>query len=84
MKIKIIRDKMTDITWAVVVEDDTVSFYDTRYDNSDYGQFVSRYYTDTLLVSEDDRGIYLDGGVPDWSISPDCYKIIIRWLGENQ
>jgi hypothetical protein len=50
-----------------------VEFYDTRYNPSDFmgrGQFVSRYYVDTILGSDYPGGLCLDGGVPEWTVGP--------------
>jgi hypothetical protein len=61
-----------------------VEFYDTRYDhNSDWleefkGQFVSRYYAETLLGH--DGGLCLDGGVSDWHVSAGNMIQIKKWL----
>jgi hypothetical protein len=49
-----------------------VEFYDTRYNHADSmgrGQFVSRYYVDTILDSEYPNGLSLDGGIPEWTVS---------------
>ena len=52
-----------------------IEFYDARYpfdkapDGEVLGQFVSRYYVDTLRAdSGKDRGLNLDGGIADWSL----------------
>lgn len=46
-----------------------VEFYDLRFTKcADRGQFVSRYYVDTILDGSD-CGLCLDGGVPDWTVS---------------
>jgi len=39
-------------TNALTADRDLVEFYDTRYDHTEFGQFVQRYYVETLL---DDR-----------------------------
>ena len=49
-----------------------VEFYDPRYTTDGFtplGQFVSRYYVDTLVVHDVNTGLLLDGGVPEWSMS---------------
>lgn len=47
-----------------------VEFYDTRFDFERWtgcrGQFVSRYYAETLASV--DGGLCLDGGIPEWSV----------------
>lgn len=57
---------------CIVAESDMplVEFYDRRYDHTEHGQFISRYYLKSLL----DRGyggLLLDGGVPAWQVSAD-------------
>lgn len=56
-----------------------VEFFDTRYEHTDLGQFVSRYYRCTLLGG-DEGGLCLQGGVPTWSIGGECMKRIRNWL----
>ena len=51
-----------------------VEFYDSRYDQADFmgrGQFVSRYYVDTIVRGEYPGGLSLDGGIPEWTVSAD-------------
>ena len=94
MKLKIFHDTRSHLIWAVrIVEkgdkyglddclDNTgkplVEFYDTRYELTDLGQFVSRYHIDTLLGG--DGGLNLDGGVPSWNINEPCMNRIRDWL----
>ena len=56
-----------------------VEFYDTRYEHTDFGQFVSRYYVETLLARPS-GGIDLDAGIASWKIYSDCYARITAWL----
>ena len=63
-----------------------VEFYDSRYDHSDCmgrGQFVSRYYTSTILSSEYANGLSLDGGIPAWSVSADGMKQVVEFLRQQ-
>ena len=94
MKIKIFHDTRSHLIWAVrIVEkgdkyglDDCmdndgtpfVEFYDTRYEHTDLGQFVSRYLLGTL--TEGEGGLNLDGGVPSWNINEPCMNRIRDWL----
>ena len=55
-----------------------VEFFDTRYEHTDLGQFVSRYYLYTLIGG--DGGLNLDGGVEDWYIHNPCGNRIRDWL----
>jgi hypothetical protein len=57
-----------------------VEFYDCRYEHTDLGQFVSRYYVETLLDRQPDTGLCLHGGVPDWNIDVDAMNRVIHWL----
>ena len=59
-------------------EEPLVEFFDTRYEHTDLGQFVSRYYLSTLLDSN--GGMNLDGGVTDWYINDPCGNRIRDWL----
>ena len=54
-----------------------IEFYDSRYDfdkdtqGNILGQFVSRYYMDTIIdrnTISSNKGLCLDGGVPNWTI----------------
>ncbi len=94
MKIKIFHDTRSHIIWAVrIVEkgdkyglDDCldndgtpfVEFYDTRHEHTDLGQFVSRYFLDTLTRGE--GGLNLYGGVPRRNINEPCMNRIRDWL----
>jgi hypothetical protein len=66
---------------AVMHEDDEplVEFFDTRYEHTDLGQFVSRYFRRTLLESEA-GGLCLQGGVPSWTVHSDCMARVRLWL----
>lgn len=60
---------------------DSVNFYDTRYDFTEYGQFVTSYYAFTLLEGGDySRGLSLDAGVETWDVSSENMKEILEWL----
>ena len=90
--IRVTNDK--NITFNVVLSKDKkdqnlVSFYDTRYDHTQYGQFVGRYYADTLLgldgwssrgSSIRDRGLNLHGGIDDWSINADNANHVVDFI----
>lgn len=68
-----------------------VEFYDTSQDPVVFpgGQFVSRYYMDTLLGADslklgvpirDMPALSLDGGVSAWTVSGDDLKRVADWL----
>jgi hypothetical protein len=50
-----------------------VEFYDARYPHTEFGQFVSRYYFETILGDDGyghkSGGLSLDGGIPEWTVS---------------
>ncbi len=73
-----------------------IEFYDYDHDH-DYdgdnrlGQFVSRYYLDTLATDEyspafsqtSRHGLCLHGGVPKWSVSGRGMNKVIRFIDEQ-
>lgn len=58
-----------------------VEFYDARFTEKfgEYGQFVSSYYTKTLLEREG-GGLMLDGGIDNWRVSEGNMKEVYAWL----
>lgn len=63
-----------------------VEFYDYRYrDDKEWkrGQFVSRYYAETLLKHDLNFGLSLDGGVPEWTVSAESMREILAWLRQE-
>lgn len=60
-----------------------VEFYDTRYPHTEFGQFVGRYYVETILEQKGHVGLNLDCGIPDWSIDADAMAIVRKWLREQ-
>ena len=58
----------------------SVEFYDTRYDHTPLGQFVTRYYADTLLEADGWGPLVLDGGVPSWTVDGDAMDQVIKFL----
>jgi len=44
-----------------------IESYDARYPHTEFGQFVTRYYVQTLRDHE--GGLDLHGGVPEWKVS---------------
>lgn len=61
-----------------------VEFYDTRYPHTEFGQFVSRYYVETILGTDrwgrGEGGLMLDGGVPSWTVSAEDIDIVREYL----
>jgi len=87
--IRVTNDK--NITFSVVLSKDKkdqnlVSFYDTRYNHTQYGQFVGRYYASTLLGLDGygsgikDRGLNLHGGIADWFINADNANHVVDFI----
>lgn len=85
----VINDK--NITFNVVLSKDKkdqnlVSFYDTRYNHTQYGQFIGRYYATTLLGLDGygsgikDRGLNLHGGIADWFINADNANHVVDFI----
>ena len=65
-------------------DDPLVEFYDCRYEFTNYGQFVSRYYISTLIEGDQSRGLNLDGGVPSWQISGEAMLRVRAWLQDKK
>jgi hypothetical protein len=58
-----------------------VEFYDARYPHTEHGQFVSRYYAQTLFdYHKPDTGLMLDGGIPDWNVDPAAMQRVLDWV----
>ena len=85
------------ITFNVVLSKDKenknlVTFYDTRYKHTQYGQQVfGSYYADTLLGKDGfsttggikDTGLNLYGGEPDWYINAENANDVVKFIEEN-
>ncbi len=56
-----------------------VEFYDSRYPLTPRGQFVSRYFIETLTEREP-AGLCLDGGIPDWTVSAEGMKQVLEYI----
>jgi hypothetical protein len=64
-----------------------IEFYDSRFTHGAdgaRGQFVTRYYIETLTDSGCPNGLCLDGGVPAWSVSAEGMKEVIEYIKEAQ
>ena len=57
-----------------------VEFYDPDGKETVLGQFVSRYYIQTLLDRDKNYGLDLYGGVPKWSVSHQMMNDILSYL----
>lgn len=60
-----------------------IEFYDSRYNHSPLGQFVSRYYTSTLLEHDDNYGLALDGNSKEWSIDKKSMQSIKEFISSS-
>ena len=56
-----------------------VEFYDSRYDHTPDGQFITRYDQGTF-ESIIDSGLDLSTGIPDWKIHLNTVKTIQNWI----
>lgn len=64
-----------------------IEFYDVKYAGDGFdelGQFVSRYYVETLLDDYPNNGLCLDGGVPVWTIDGAAMRKLYFWLKEKE
>jgi len=59
-----------------------IEFYDTRHDHTPDGQFISRYWAETLIESKDlrQRGLDLLGYEDDWKVSARSISIVLDWV----
>ena len=63
-----------------------VEFYDYRHRNDKEwkrGQFVSRYYAETLLKHDLNFGLLLYGDSPEWTVSAESMQEILAWLRQE-
>lgn len=47
------------------------------------GQFVSRYYAETILEHDPNNALSLDGGSPNWTVPPASMREILTWLRQE-
>jgi hypothetical protein len=58
-----------------------VSFYDGRYEFTEYGQFTGgSYYVED--IADHEGGLCLHGGVSDWNIDEKGMKQVVNWLAK--
>ena len=63
-----------------------VEFYDFRHRNDTTwkrGQFISRYYAETILKHDPHHGLSLDGGIPAWTVPAESMRQILTWLRQE-
>lgn len=59
-----------------------VEFYDSTHKFTEHGQFVSRYYIDTIVNSN--SGLNLHGGEPNWQIDSESMNIVRTFLKNSE
>ena len=73
------------LNFCLTLEEDKpmIEFYDTRYilEFTSYGQFICRYYLETLQESNLSRGLNLDSSVADWNLSGHALVTVLNKLG---
>ena len=57
-----------------------VEFYDSEFDHTELGQFVSRYYLTTILEIGKNHGLCLDSGIPKWNLDENAMNQVKNWL----
>lgn len=62
-----------------------VEFYDTRYVEgfTPLGQFVSRYFVDTILAMAAFGGLHLLTSEPSWKIDGQSMRVVREWLSHE-
>lgn len=71
---------------CLTYDEDTamVEFYDTRYNHTPLGQFVSRYCVTTILERLGQyAGLNLDCGIEAWTIDAAAMDIVRGWIHEE-
>lgn len=59
---------------------DVIEFYDARYNHTQDGQFITRYYLSTFQEdSENGCGLDLYGGEKDWKIDARTRQLVSDW-----
>jgi hypothetical protein len=66
-------------TGALTCERDMIEFYDTRYPHTVHGQFVARYYVESLREHGLEHGLALDPACADWRIGGDALASVNLW-----
>jgi len=83
-RVVLLLDGKSDNLPAVDSVSPLVEFYDARYRNvrgfTPDGQFISRYYLETLVVRSFQYGLDLQGDVPNWTIDAITMHSVVAWL----
>lgn len=75
-----------DYSKRLIAKQPMIEFYDRRYQHTELGQFVTRYFATTLAASDDTHklhGLCLDGGIPDWQVSGENMRLVYSELITN-
>ena len=59
---------------------DKVEFYDSRYDHTPEGQFISGYHVQTLRNGDRTQGLDLCGGEYEWQIDYRTKRLVLDWV----
>lgn len=59
---------------------DMIEFYDFRYSHTPDGQFITRYYVETLMLNRCPQGLDLQGSVPEWKITAQVLDYVLSWV----
>jgi len=68
-------------------DEDLIEFYDRRYQHTPDGQFITRYFTSTLLETQAGipvGGLDLYGGESAWKIDGRTMKTVRDWIMYHQ
>lgn len=65
----------------LIAKEPMIEFYDRRYPHTELGQFVTRYYVETLAHPDaaefyESVGLVLDGGALSWQVSPANLRLV--------
>ncbi len=61
------------------VEKALIAFYDARHSHTEFGQFITDYYAET--IAQTIGGLDLHGGVDDWKIDAHSLYLVRKALG---
>lgn len=59
-----------------------IEFYDNTYasgSGDDCGQMVQRYYLSTLIEHNQNTGLVVDAGIPEWTINAENFEFFMTW-----
>ena len=60
-----------------------VEFFDFRFKHTARGQFVSRYWAETLLKRNGELGLNLEGGVPEWYLTAEQFQTAREYITDQ-